>query len=447
MSACKSFCIYPWMHLQLKPNGQAKPCCRFNHMNPAYNNADGVPALAEYNVNKMTLTEISNSEFWKQLRQDMLDGKQIPGCHKCDRDDEHGNFSMRFNANRQWNDGNQDAPLDKYNSLKFEYLELTTGRYCNLKCRMCSSDLSTSWDDDDKVLAGHYYDRKDFSNRPSMLSLDFNEEDFENTKLIKLTGGEPMLAPTFIPFIDKIIDSGYAKNINLEIYTNASWVPKAKILDRLDKFKNLNIFLSIDGLNEVNDYVRAPSKWEVVNESAETWIKYSKENLKYSIVFSPTISLYNILNFPSMLRWWKDLQTTYFGEDFVLHASDNEKAATRYPGYIFNVGRLSPTMLQTPTYLSPCLLPNKVKVAAEIAAISKELVKNATTNSELKYASAFEYMIDHIISHLVKAPVDILQTFVSYSADLDKLRSQKLQDACPELWEQIKDQVEYKGKL
>ena len=90
---------------------------------------------------------------------------------------------------------------------------------------------------------------------------------------------------------------------------------------------------------------------------------------------------------------------------------------------------------------------NEVKVAKEIAAISKELVKNATTNSELKYASAFEYMIDHIISHLVKAPVDILQTFVSYSADLDKLRSQKLQDACPELWEQIKDQVEYKGKL
>ena len=83
---------------------------------------------------------------------------------------------------------------------------------------MCSSDLSTSWDDDDKVLAGHYYDRKDFSNRPSMLSLDFNEEDFENTKLIKLTGGEPMLAPTFIPFIDKIIDSGYAKNINRNLY-------------------------------------------------------------------------------------------------------------------------------------------------------------------------------------------------------------------------------------
>lgn len=31
MSDHNSFCIYPWIHMQLKPSGQAKPCCRFDH--------------------------------------------------------------------------------------------------------------------------------------------------------------------------------------------------------------------------------------------------------------------------------------------------------------------------------------------------------------------------------------------------------------------------------
>ena len=56
-------------------------------------------------------------------------------------------------------------------------------------------------------------------------------------------------------------------------------------------------------------------------------------------------------------------------------------------------------------------------------------------------------MIKHIISSFNKNTNTSLQDFVEYSADLDKLRNQKLQDSLPELWEQIKTSVEYKGKL
>ena len=120
---------------------------------------------------------------------------------------------------------------------------------------------------------------------------------------------------------------------------------------------------------------------------------------------------------------------------------------TRCPGYIFNIGKFSPTLLQTPTYLSPCLLPHKEDTIKQLKEICKDMTKNALSVDELRYAKRFEYMIDHIITHLIKEPADTLQTFVSYSADVDKLREQSLQEALPELWEQIKDQVEYKGKL
>lgn len=442
-----SFCIYPWIHIQVKPNGQAKPCCRFNHMREEYKDDSNNSVMAQYNVNKQSLLDIHNGDFWNQLRKDMLEGKTIPGCHKCDNDDSSGKFSMRYNANREWNNKEQDKPIDANKNTSFKYLELTTGRYCNLKCRMCASDLSVTWEDDDKAIAGKYKDalsnstRREYSHLPKILDLSFSPDDFKDTRLVKMTGGEPMITPTFIPFIDTIINGGHAKNIVLEIYTNASWVPKDKILNRLKQFKFVKIFLSIDGTEKVNDYIRAPSEWKVVNESAETWIKFSKENGRFSIVFSPTISLYNILNLPDMIEWWNNLQTTYFSENFVLYASKGEKEAELDTGFIFNVAKFSPTMLQTPTYLSASLLPDKTGVIEKLKKIKFEKTKWALSVDEIKYAKRFEYMIDHIIHNLGQSPVDNLDTFINFSYDLDKLRNQNLQQDLPELWSQIKSKI------
>ena len=41
----------------------------------------------------------------------------------------------------------------------------------------------------------------------------------------------------------------------------------------------------------------------------------------------------------------------------------------------------------------------------------------------------------------------MLQTFIEYTADLDKLRSQDLRTDIPFLWDKIKDHVEYKGRM
>ncbi len=51
------------------------------------------------------------------------------------------------------------------------------------------------------------------------------------------------------------------------------------------------------------------------------------------------------------------------------------------------------------------------------------------------------------ISSFSKNTNNSLQDFVEYSADVDKLRNQKIQESLPELWKQIKDYVDYKGKI
>ena len=121
-----SFCIYPWMHIQLKPNGQAKPCCRFDHMHDDYRDHEGRPTMSRYNVKNLTLDEISNSPFWKTLRKDMLSNKIIAGCHKCKKEDDVGGFSMRYNANIAWNYDNQFRPEKINQDKKFKYLHFTS---------------------------------------------------------------------------------------------------------------------------------------------------------------------------------------------------------------------------------------------------------------------------------------------------------------------------------
>ena len=32
----KSICILPWIHTSVKPNSEAKPCCRFQHYLPEH---------------------------------------------------------------------------------------------------------------------------------------------------------------------------------------------------------------------------------------------------------------------------------------------------------------------------------------------------------------------------------------------------------------------------
>jgi hypothetical protein len=149
-----------------------------------------------------------------------------------------------------------------------------------------------------------------------------------------------------------------------------------------------------------------------------------------------------------MIKWWEKLQYESFKKHYVFYRSEVEESSRKDPGYILNIGRFSPTLLQTPSYLSPCLLPDKEKVINELINIMGEVVDNATSPEDETIANRYKYMLYHIVTHLESGKVsDSLQEFVNYSADLDKLREQNLKEACPELWDQIKDLTDYKGKL
>ena len=59
----KTFCMFPWIHLNATPKGDIYPCCSNDYTNPIGNAKD------------MSLKEAFNTDYMKQLRLDMLAGR------------------------------------------------------------------------------------------------------------------------------------------------------------------------------------------------------------------------------------------------------------------------------------------------------------------------------------------------------------------------------------
>lgn len=458
-----TFCVLPWTHAQTKPNGQIKPCCRFDHKNEAYKLADGTFKFDKFNINKgTTYTQALESPEWQEIRTSMDNGERVPGCRKCyqEEDFQYNSIyknpkkrvrSMRSKENWRWNRDNQDT-IDANGITepgKIRYLELALGTYCNLKCRTCTADLSSTWVEDETALSKFYTDRQVY--KPIItVEENWDVRDFENVEEIKFTGGEPMLHPNFIKIIDIIIATGRQHLITLDIFTNASWVPRAKVLDRLKQFGKVVINLSVDGVGKVNDYVRAPSDWPTVEESVTEWLV--AENTypdTYIIKWAPCISIYNVWQFDQMVDWWVNLQHKIKGQGWWLSITkiqSNDVIEVPQVTMLANV-------VHDPKYLSASHYPDKEALITQLVHHKRNFVSKvkAEVSSE-EDQWAVELQLEGIYNKVVGAlyaPADpiMLKTFIEYTADLDKLRGQDLRTDIPFLWDKLNDHVEYKGRM
>src|SRR5688572_15880150 len=121
-----TFCVLPWLHVAVRPNGMIKPCCRFGE--------EYDPKLFE----GMTLSEILHSPLFAEIRSKKLRGERVAGCETCYQVDGSGAPSLRVKKNKDFQDTWEKQP-------RLTYLELALGNLCNLRCRGCSSPYSTKW--------------------------------------------------------------------------------------------------------------------------------------------------------------------------------------------------------------------------------------------------------------------------------------------------------------
>jgi MoaA/NifB/PqqE/SkfB family radical SAM enzyme len=141
------------------------------------------------------------------------------------------------------------------------------GNLCNLKCLMCgpsaSSKIAAEWKKHNIFNHGNLIasERMPYDEN----SIDSYMADFKTilTKIdrFSLVGGEAFINPNFDEIWDILITSENTKNLILLIITNGTLLPQ-KVLDNADKFKQLTLLFSIDGVGDRGSYVRSGLDWQ-----------------------------------------------------------------------------------------------------------------------------------------------------------------------------------------
>ena len=113
-----------------------------------------------------------------------------------------------------------------------------------------------------------------------------------------ITGGEPLINERVAEILDHLIESGAANHINLELSTNCTHV-NSSFIERLKKFRGVELLLSLDAVGHAYEYIRYPARWSVV----ETNIQKLRERHGLLCKANPCVQIYNILCLADLYRY------------------------------------------------------------------------------------------------------------------------------------------------
>ena len=290
----KTFCSVLWNHQMVDGTGRVKPCCRFLEDHRPKN----------HTLDNHSIQDIFDSDFQNDLRERVLRGERLEGCRRCYEEEDNNKKSLRMRLNEHTKVGEKHVDT---NDNKLEYLELSLSNDCNLMCRMCDSRYSFKLFDEEQEYHGKTFSKT----KRTKANLDSIYPHLKDMKYIKFTGGEPLIIPDHWTLLEYAVEKGYAKNIELEYSINMTVVPQ-RTLDTIEQFKFVKLCCSVDGYGEVNEAIRHPTKWSVVEKNLDL-LDLAPDNS--SVFTSTTVSILNIEHFVSWMEWLKQREFDKINKD------------------------------------------------------------------------------------------------------------------------------------
>jgi sulfatase maturation enzyme AslB (radical SAM superfamily) len=308
---CKnSICSLPWMHLFISELGDIYPCCIVPESHTPNIDATGKKIRPDQVDN---ISEIFNTPYMAEIRSQMLRGERPKACTRCYKMEDTGQSSHRVASNELFPEVFNELLLnptaaDGHIEPQLLSIDMRLGNDCNLKCRMCSPFSSQSLIKEFIELEPHKE-----SLYQSLRHVDWYKSD-RFIKLIKtskdlvklhLAGGEPLITKEHKSLLHKLIESGAAKQVHLTYNTNLTVMPD-EILTLWKEFKEVSVMVSLDGVGSVNDYIRYPSKWEVVKNNMQR-LEGARQHVNFRYLsVNATVQIYNIYDLPNLCMFLND---------------------------------------------------------------------------------------------------------------------------------------------
>jgi radical SAM protein with 4Fe4S-binding SPASM domain len=284
-----TFCVMPWMHLHIAPDGGVLPCCA------------GDPDHPLGNIDQDNLIDIYNNKNFQKLRQGLLTGKHPKECQHCWVKEKNGIRSHRLHYNEQYSvpDPRKDGLIDQFSPTT---LDIRINKVCNLKCRSCSPHLSSAIAQEVQGIYNVEWPALNNRQRKSvmleLLSL------LPNSEHIYFAGGEPLLAPEHLSMITELIQ---IKNTNLSIFYNTNFMQldfRGNSFTNIWKeFSDITVGASLDAYGTVSEYLRHGTVWATIESNLKR-LKNENPHVKFKV--TSTVGFLNVESLIELQRNWTE---------------------------------------------------------------------------------------------------------------------------------------------
>lgn len=348
-----TFCVVPFVQINTRGKGDPRVCCSISGLDYGIPKDLTIDQLDETTYNKNTevfnlsvdsIEELWNSGFMKDFRMKMLNGVEIPNCEFCHRMEKSGLTSKRTGKNARFLE-KVEGKLEGYYKNNGEvdvmpqWWEIRLSTKCNLSCVMCTPGLSSmmykeykKWDKKGKlipVMKGNLdiaESDKDYLSKSKFFKNQIIK-NLSHVSFMEFRGGEVFADKDSINFINEISKTEFAKNIILDISTNATLIDK-KIVEILSRFKGGTLKFSIDAVESEDEFIRYHTDWDRVIESMK--ISGNLHN-GWKFLTQTTLQLLNCLSMDKLILFLNDFIleghlkrfyigfTTVRGKDWLRH--------------------------------------------------------------------------------------------------------------------------------
>jgi len=323
-----TFCTAKWKQVTLHlHNGHTHSCHHpTSHKIPLKELKDNPSAL-------------HNTQFKKEQRKLMLEGKRPAECDYCWRVEDSAPNALSDRTYKSYEPWAQPHIQDIVSSpwdanINPSYLEVSFSSVCNLKCSYCSPQVSSKWMEEIKEY-GHYPTSGKFNDiswleKTDAMPIPNREHNpyveafwkwwpdvSKDLKHFRITGGEPLLTKDTFRILDDLIanpkpDLEFSVNSNMCIPDAVfnKFIEKMKIIGSEGKVKKLKIFTSAEAHGEQAEYIRHGMDY---NQWLSNIRRVLEEVPNCTFTCMSTYNVLSIFSFDKLLKDLLDLKLEFGG--------------------------------------------------------------------------------------------------------------------------------------
>lgn len=401
LTQSERFCMLPWMHMHAFPDGRAYPCCLADYWHPVGD------------LRKHSMEEVWNQPKYRTMRTNMLNERPCKECTKCYEQEQHGAFSMRNDANRNY--GHHIKDIEKthedgtHPEFKIRYWDVRFSNLCNFRCRSCGPIFSSNWYNDHVKLYNRIPDvlgrdmaRVEYTTGDEDGMLEQMEQHIPYLEQVYFAGGEPLIMKEHYYLLEKLIEYGKT-DVRIQYNTNFSELryKDKHVFDYWKHFKNVSVGASLDASGARAELLRKGADWSQTVDNRE---RMMKEVPHVDFYVSATVSAMNVLHVLDFHREWTELG--------LIKAKD------------WNIN-----LCQSPNWYRPDIFPIEFKKNVIQPAYEKHIAWLEPQDTLKRATNGFKSVVNLMNSQDATQHWD---KFVFEIADLDRVREEDFWATFPE---------------